>query len=169
MVDNITIDARALAELGDVCRRLGSTEFKRKVGTWLDAQGFVFLDEVKAEIVRSQTVDTRRLLNSFEKGTNGNVWRINNGGLELHVGTNVKYAEYVNSGHSTTPSGVSQRWVPGVWNGDKFTYVQGAQTGMLLREKWVEGTHYFDNAVAIFDRMFGESLDRNLQQWLSDF
>lgn len=169
MADKITIDGKEFKDLQRTFEKLGSAEFKKEVGIWLEAEAFIFSDEIKAEIIRTKTVDTRRLLNSFDKSKDGNVWRIKRGGLELRVGTNVKYAAAVNDGHSTTPKGISQRWVPGVWEGDKFTYTKGAKTGMLLREKWVEGTHYFDNAVKVFEKMFGKSLDKNLARWLDKF
>lgn len=34
---------------------------------WLEAMGYQFLDIVQDEIIRTKTVDARRLLNSFQK------------------------------------------------------------------------------------------------------
>lgn len=148
---------------------------RKEYALWLEAMGMEFLDLIQDEIIRTGTVDTRRLLNSFGKGTasssiasggSDHVWELSEGGLSLLVGTNVDYAAYVNDGHWTNPSGVSQRWVPGYWKGERFFYDPGATTGMLLKQKWVEGTYYWDNAFAIFERMFTKSLDRKLKEWL---
>lgn len=141
---------------------------------WLEAMGFEFLDLIQDEIIRTGTVDTRRLLNSFGKGTasssigggSDHVWEMHEGGLSLLVGTNVDYAWYVNDGHYTNPQGVDRRWVPGYWKGDRFFYDASAKTGMMLKQKWVEGTHYWDNALAIFEKIFAKSLDRRLQEWI---
>ena len=35
---------------------------------WLEGMGYQFLDIVQDEVIQTQTVDTRRLLNSFHKG-----------------------------------------------------------------------------------------------------
>ena len=58
-----------------------------------DAMGYTFLGEVRTEILRQQLVDTRLLVNSFQKGATDNVWtrsRANRTALE--VGTTVEYA-----------------------------------------------------------------------------
>lgn len=64
----------------------------QNVALWLEASGFQFLEEVQNQIISLAVVDTRRLLNSFDKGGDGNVWRSSDGGLVLEVGTNVHYA-----------------------------------------------------------------------------
>lgn len=141
---------------------------KEEIKLWGEAMAFDFLDEVQNEIIRTQTVDTRRLLNSFGKGDSDNVWRISKGGLSLEVGTNVEYASYVNDGHFTVNpnSGKDRRWVPGYWKSDKFVYDKSAKTGMLLTIKWVDGTGYWDSAKFIFEKMFAKSLEKKLQSWM---
>jgi hypothetical protein len=144
-------------------------DFLDNLELWLEAMGMEFLDLVQDEIIRTETVDTRLLLNSFQKGGNGNYWTISNGGLTLDVGTNVYYASYANDGHFTVDpnSGKDRRWVPGRWNGDRFIYdPDERETGMLLKMTWVDGTNYWDNALAIFERVFQKSLDIKLQEWL---
>ncbi|WP_404407729.1 HK97 gp10 family phage protein [Jeotgalibacillus malaysiensis] len=138
---------------------------------WLDASGMEFLDIIQDEIIRTETVDTRRLLNSFDKGDSENVWNISKGGLSLEIGTNVDYASYVNDGHNTVSlsSGKDRRWVPGYWQGDRFVYDPGADTGMLLKQQWVDGSYYWDNALAIFEKMFSKSMERQLEKWLGQF
>ncbi|WP_252503275.1 HK97 gp10 family phage protein [Sporosarcina sp. Marseille-Q4943] len=143
-------------------------ELRAEFALWLDAMGLEFLDLIQDEIIRTNTVDTGRLLNSFGKGDKDNVWSISEGKLSLDIGTNVEYASYVNDGHFTIdPSkGLDRRWVPGVWKGKRFEYTPGADTGMLLKFTWIDGTHYWDNAFAIFERMFEKSLERRFQEWL---
>ncbi|MBU8575996.1 HK97 gp10 family phage protein [Bacillus pumilus] len=135
---------------------------------WLEAMGYQFLDIVQDEIIRTKTVDARRLLNSFQKGDRENVFSMDSGGLTLDVGTNLEYASYTNDGHFTIDPSKNQdrRWVPGRWVGDRFEYDPNAETGMLLKFQWVEGTGYWDNAISIFEQMFEQSLDRKLQQWI---
>lgn len=133
---------------------------------WLEAMGMDFLDLIQDEIIRTGTVDTRLLLNSFQRGDENNVWEMHEGGLSLEIGTVTNYASYVNDGHWTNKKGQSSRWVPGVWIGDRFEYSPGSKTGMLLKQKWVEGSHYWDNAFAMFESIFEKSLDRRLQEWI---
>lgn len=141
-------------------------ELKEEYSSWLGAMGMEFLDLIQDEIIRTGTVDTRRLLNSFNKGDGDGVWEMHEGGLSLLIGTNVNYAAYVNDGHWTNKQGVPVRWVPGYWQGDRFVYDPGANTGMGLKQQWVEGTGYWDNALAMFEKLFAKSLDRRLQEWL---
>lgn len=158
--------------LNHLMRRLEQAtngELKEQFGLWLEAMGMEFLDLIQDEIIRTETVDTRRLLNSFDKGNGQNVWQLSHGGLTLEVGTNVEYAQAVNDGHWTTPNGVAQRFVPGHWSGSRFNYDPSANTGMVLRRRFVQGKHYWDSALAIFDKMFEKSLEKKLQQWLDTF
>lgn len=128
----------------------------------LEAEGYDLLRLVQEAIIRYQAVDYRRLLNSFDKGGDGNVWRVSNGGLTLEIGTNVKYAEAVNDGHNQ-----KRRWVPGVWQGDRFIYQKGAKTGMMLTEKFVSGRPYWDDALDIFEKMFYVDTRKFSQQWFN--
>jgi hypothetical protein len=157
MSGEIRIDSSSLKRF---LKALDGHDLGKEVPRWLEANGFQFLEEVQREIIRLGVVDTRRLLGSFTKGGGENIWQISNGGLTLLVGTNVKYAQYVNDGHKQ-----HKRWVPGYWQGDKFTYSPGSNTGMLLHEKRVEGKPYWDNGVIIFERMFEESFRRKLEEW----
>jgi len=143
--------------------------FKAEVANWLQEKGLDFLDIVQRQIIETDTIDTERLLNSFKIGTKDNVWITSSDGLSLEVGTNVEYAVWVNSGHWTTPKGVSQRWVPGSWSGNKFTYDPNATTGMMLKRKWVDGKHYWDSAQLIFSNMFDKDLDRKLDEWINSY
>jgi Bacteriophage HK97-gp10, putative tail-component len=134
-----------------------------QIGLWLEAMGMEFLDLIQDEIIRTETTDTRWLLNSFQRGHSENVWSISNGGLTLEVGTNVNYASFANDGHMQ-----NSRFVPGYWKGDRFVYEPSSNTGMMLSTKFVSGSHYWDNALAIFEKMFEKSLDKLLQRWLDE-
>lgn len=144
-------------------------EFNRELTKWMEAIGIDFLNQVRNEIIRKRVVDTRLLLNSFQKGSKGNVWKVSHGGLTLEVGTNVKYAKYVNDGHWTNKKGVSQRWVPGTWTGDTFKYDPSAKTGMLLKQKFIPGKHYWESASFVFQKMFDASLEKKMEEWMKKF
>lgn len=90
MASNFKIDTRELDKFFKKFKKVASKEFKKEVATWLEAMGFEFLDIIQDEIIRTKTVDTRLLLNSFQKGNGENIWKISNGGLTLEVGTNVE-------------------------------------------------------------------------------
>ncbi|OTQ85143.1 phage portal protein [Bacillus subtilis subsp. subtilis] len=143
---------------------------QRKYEQWLEAVGYEFIDIVQDEIIRTKTVDTRRLLNSFQRGDQDNIFSMTSGSLKLDVGTNLEYASYVNDGHFTIDPSKNQdrRWVPGRWKGEQFEYDPAAQTGMLLKFQWVDGSGFWDNAMAIFELMFERSLERKLQQWIDE-
>ncbi len=161
---NVKVDG--LDKLLKKLRKVTNGKLQRQFSIWLEAQGFELIDEIQNQIKRLGTVDTRRLLNSFDKGSGDSVWQIKNGGLTLLIGTNLKYASAVNDGHWTNPPGVKTRWIPGKWVGERFEYDPGADTGMLLKQQWVDGQPYWDSAIAIYKRLFAESFKRKFQQWL---
>ncbi|PER25434.1 HK97 gp10 family phage protein [Bacillus cereus] len=134
----------------------------QNVALWLEASGFQFLEEVQNQIISLAVVDTRLLLNSFTKGDGENVWRSSDGGLTLDVGTSVSYAKIVNDGHQQV-----RRFVPGRWEGHHFEYDPHAPTGMMLTAKFIEGRPYWDNAIAIYERMFQTAFDRQFRQWVN--
>ena len=92
--------------------RAAKGDFRKEMELYLEGVGFDFLRVVQDEIVRRKVMDSRQLLASFEKGGDGNVWSIEEGGLVLEVGTSVEYAGYVNDGHWTNTKGVERRFVP---------------------------------------------------------
>ncbi|TDQ35279.1 HK97 gp10 family phage protein [Aureibacillus halotolerans] len=141
----------------------------KQIKKWFEGIGYEFLAIVQDEIIRTGTTDTRALLHSFEYRDSANVYEFSRGGMELTVGTRLDYATYANDGHFTiNPStGKDRRWVPGRWKANgSFEYDPNAKTGMLLTLKWVDGSGYWDNAIAIYERMFKRSLEKKVQQWL---
>lgn len=149
--------------------RAAKGDFRKEMELYLEGVGFDFLRVVQDEIVRRRVMDSRLLLASFERGNDANVWELTDGGLTLEVGTNLTYAGYVNDGHWTNAKGVERRWVPGYWQGYRFIYDPQAKTGMLLKQHWVEGAHYFDSALRIYEKIFQESADAKLQGWLDKY
>lgn len=150
-------------------KQAASGDFRKELELFMQALGTDFLRVCEDEIIRRKVMDTRLLLASFHEGGDGNVWDVTDGGLTLEVGTNVSYAAYVNDGHWTNPTGVKTRFVPGTWEGDRFIYEPGAKTGMVLKQKWVEGAHYFDSAVRIFEKLFPDMLEKKLQEWTNKY
>lgn len=148
-------------------RDAANGDFKKALATFMQGLGNDFLEVIQNEILRRNVINTRNLLTSFSSGND--VWEIRDGGLTLEVGTNVEYAKYVNDGHWANPQGVESRFVPGRWQGDQFIYDPDAKTGMVLKQQWIEGSHYWDSAVRIFEKMFPGILDKKLQEWLDQY
>ena len=168
-MDTVAFDLSEIRAFFQSMERAAKGDFKKDMEEWLEAVGTDFLRVVQDEIVRRKVLDTRLLLNSFTKGDGGNVWELSDGDLTLEVGTNVEYAGYVNDGHWTNPKGVQRRWVPGYWEGDRFIYDPSAKTGMLLKQHWVEGAHYFESALRIYEKMFQTEAENKLQEWLERY
>ena len=59
--------------------------------------------------------------------------------------------------------------MPGHWNGDRFTYDPSSKEGMLLKQHWVEGSHYWESGLRILEKMFPKLLDRKLQEWIDRY
>lgn len=165
----VVIEDERLGRLIERLGQAGKDGFRRELMRFLDSLGEEFLRIVQDEIIRAGSVDTRLLVNSFQKGAGDGVFRLSEGSMTVEVGTNVDYASYVNDGHWTNGSGVATRWVPGTWDGGKFTYQPGSKTGMLLRQRWVEGSHYFDSAIRILDKMLPRLAEKKLEGWLEQY
>ncbi len=161
-----------MSKFREFFQKLGNAargDFRKEVELYLEGTGFDFLRVVQDEIKRRKVIDSRQLLTSFTKSADGNVWEISDGGFTLEVGTNLEYAEYVEIGHWTNPEGIQKRWVPGYWKGDIFTYDPAAKTGMLLRQHWVEGAHFFESAMRIYDKVFQADAEKKLQEWMDKY
>lgn len=152
-----------VSQLEDFARRCEAAQqdLKPYAAKTLDEIGEEFLDIVQAQIQGAGNVDTGVLLSSFSKGGAGNIYQLDMGGLTLTIGTNVKYAHWVNKGHPQRPG----RFVPGVWEGKHFRYIPGAKTGMVLKASMVKGSFYFDKSVQVLERMFPEMVDNAFEQF----
>lgn len=169
MPSDVNIDTKELEKFFDLLGKAAKGDFKRAMNEFLEGLGDEFLRIVQDEIIRRQVVDTRLLLASFHRGSNDNIWTANEGGLTLEVGTNLDYATYVNDGHWTCKQGQQKRFVPGVWSGGSFQYVAGARTGMILKQQWIEGAHYWESAIKILEKMYPKLLEAKLQEWLDQY
>ena len=143
--------------------------FKRELSLFLEGISLEFLRIIEDEIIRLKVMDTRLLLNSFHKGEDENVWRLSDSGLTLEVGTNVEYASYVNDGHWTCKKGEKMRFVPGYWSGNRFIYDSSAKSGMMLKQNWVKGAHYWESGLRILDKMLPGLIEAKLQQWINSY
>lgn len=160
-----------LTELENFVKHLhtASVEFKKDMAAFLDGVGFDMLQIIQDEIIRLDAVDTRLLLKSFHKGDSQNIYQLNKGDLTLTIGTNVEYAAFVNDGHWLNPQGVEKRFVPGYWSNGRFIYQRGAKTGMLLKQRYIDGKHYMEHAIDIMNVMFPQFIERKLEEWFSHY
>lgn len=167
--DVIQIDMSQYERFFEKLRQAGGANFKRDAQLFLEGLGNEFLRIIQDEIIRLQAVDTRLMLASFSKGDQNNSWKVSDGGLTLTVASTLDYAAWVNNGHWANPSGVRVRFVPGTWSGDRFVYQPGAKGGMILRQQWVEGYHYWESGVRILERMMPKLLDRLMKNWMQKY
>lgn len=151
----------------DKCTIAGGGEFKRQLASFLEELGERFLDIICDEIVRRGAVDTGRLLGSFQKDSS--VWVLSQGALTLEIGTDVEYAQFVNDGHWTCPSGEKMRFIHGYWSGGRFIYDANSDTGMMLKQKWVQGVHFWESGLKIVDEMIPHLVDRKIQEWIDGY
>jgi len=165
----VEIEVTEFREFFKRCREAARGDFRKECEQFLEALGFEFLRLIQDEIIRRKVMDTRLLLNSFHKDGDGNIWSLNVGDLTLEVGTNVHYAGYVNDGHWTNPEGVEYRFVPGSWDGDTFTHDPTAKGGIMLKQKWVPGSHYWESGLRILDQMIPGLLEEKLQEWFDNY
>lgn len=165
-MSSIEFDFSEFTAFFDNLDRTAKGSFKKELILFLEGLGNEFLRIVGDEIVRRKVTDSRQLLASFHKGDESNIWEIHDGGLSLEVGTSVDYAKYVEDGHWTNKKGVDRRFVPGYWEGDRFIYDPSAKSGMVLKQQWIEGKHYFQSALKILDTIYPGMLEVKLQEWL---
>lgn len=151
------------------CSSAGNGDFKRALSTFLEGIGLEFLRIIQDEIIRRKVIDTRHLLKSFHKGGGNNIWELSEGDVTLEVGTNASYATYVNDGHWTCEKGQAMRFVPGHWNGDRFIYDPNAKSGMMLKQKWVQGAHFWESGLKIIERMLPGLLEKKVADWMESY
>ena len=166
---HIDIDVSELQNFFARAERAAKGDFRKELELFLEGLGDEFLRVIQDEIERRKVMDSRLLLASFEKNTEGNIWKLEEGGLTLEIGTNFGFVKYVNDGHWKNPKGVEQRFVPGYWEGDRFIYDPSSKSGMVLKQDWVLGKPYFDSALRILDKMYPSLLEKKLQEWLDAY
>lgn len=155
------IDTGSLGDFAGQCKA-ASEDLKQYVPKVAKEAGEKFLDLVQANIEAAGNVDTRKLLRSFTRGGNGNIWRFSggDGAITLTIGTNIEYARYVNYGHRQTPG----RFVPGYIAGGRFRYQAGCSTGIVLKASFVPGSRYFDKAVDALRKELPEMMQISFDQ-----
>ena len=52
---------------------------------------------------------------------------------------------------------------------DRNIYTPGEKTGMVLKMKWVEGSHYWESSIRILEKLYPELLEKKLQSWLDEY
>ena len=167
--ESIRIDLSQFSTFFSRLQAAAKGDFKKDLELWIEALGVEFLSICEDEIMRRKVVDTRLLLNSFQKGGQENVWIWSDGKMKLEVGTNVEYAKYVNDGHWTCAKGEIGRFVPGDWQGDKFIYNPSAKTGMYLKQQWVTGKHYWESALRIMEKTYPQYLEKKFDEWIKKY
>lgn len=169
MSGHIELDVSDFRRFFSRLKSAASGDFRKELTTFVEGLGYEFLRVLQDEIIRRKVMDTRLLLASFEKGGQDGVWTLSDGDLTLEVGTNVKYAKWVNDGHKANPDGVASRFVPGHWQGDRFIYEPGAKEGMVLKQQFIRGKPYWDSALRIIERIYPDLLEAKLQAWLDRY
>lgn len=139
----VSIDASELRKFVEKMEKAGrGGEFKKELIRFLDSLGVEFLSKVQDFIINAESVDTRRLIESFEKGHKDNIFCDDR--LNLEVGSNVEYASYVNDGHHTSPKYVAPRFI--------------------------KGSHYFDDAVRHMEKdVIPKAMEEKMQEWLEKY
>lgn len=166
MTTHVKVDFSEFNGFMEKVRRAGKEdEFRKELAVFMEGIADQFLTYVQDEIIARKVTDTRLLLNSFQKSKDGNVYTISDNGMTIEVGTNVEYASCVNQGHWLNRKGVSTRFVPGYWKGDRFIYDPGAKTGMILKQKFIEGSHYFDHAIDDIEKDIPTFMNARVEEW----
>jgi len=165
---HIQIDLSEFKRFIEYCRR-AERNTTAALAIAMEMLGMDLLDTVTEYILSENIVDTRRLLSSFQRGDGDNVFVSSDGGLTLEVGTKLEYAKYVEDGHWTCKPGEIGRWVPGNWSGDRFIYDPGVKTGMYLKQRFIDGKHYFEHAVNIEQQMMPKFLEKELEKFIQEY
>ena len=90
---------------------------------------------IKGRAKMNTPVDTGRLRNAWN--------RTQPVGGSIEIYNNSEYAAHVEYGHRQ-----KKHWVPGYWSGNHFTYDPSAKTGMMVKDKFVEGAKMLHEAMA---------------------
>jgi hypothetical protein len=87
---------------------------------------------------------------------------------EITVGTALEYARYVEEGFTQRKG----QFVPGYWDDEKFVYVPGHPTGMILTGKRIPGVRFLARSEAevesIMDELVKEELDELARRLFPD-
>lgn len=176
----IEIDMSEFRAFFDRMEQAARGDLRREFETFLQGLGEEFLRIVQDEFInRNKNTGYGQLINSFTRDGANNIWRYEDDGLTLEVGSSLKYAGYVNDGHRTFDPAVTKhftlkngeqaRYVPGHFRGDRFIYDPSADEGMVLKYHWVEGLHFWEAALHAMERICPAVLEAKLQKWLDEY
>jgi hypothetical protein len=110
-----------------------------------------------AQTKKLTPVDTGNLRNNWELSQ---VYRKRDE-LYIVLFNPTEYASFIEDGHMQY-----SRWVPGEWRGDKFEYIPGAKTGMMLKEKWIPGHHMARISITKVERELPARYDRAFKEFV---
>lgn len=85
-------------------------------------------------------------------------------GYEVLLVNKMKYATWVNDGHSQRPG----RFIPGYWAGARrFVYVPNYPEGMILKKSWVQGKFFVEKGILSLNSVdeIEQIIMRELQKW----
>lgn len=176
----IEIDTSEFKTFFQRVEKAAQGDFKRDFQTFLEGIGEEFLRIVQDEFInRNKNTGYGQLVSSFTRDGANNIWRYEDDGLTLEVGSSLAYASYVNDGHRTFDpattshitlwNGEQARYVPGHWQGNRFIYDPSSDEFMILKYQWVEGLHFWEAALHAMERICPALLEAKLQQWLNDY
>lgn len=95
------MQVNGLKEFQELINKI-NTELEPQMEIWAEEIGIKMVQAVRKEIRARGLVDSRNMINSFMKGSNGNIWEISRGnGVSLEFGSNVDYAFYLEMGYVT--------------------------------------------------------------------
>lgn len=132
--------------------RVIKTDAPREYNKTLNQAGHLYLRNVALHT----PVDKGRLrasinLKNFQGKKEGVLRKISSDTIE--AGTNVEYALWVEKGYIQKP-----RWVPGYWKNGRFYYDSKANTGMMLKNRFIVGRHMFEKGKQETERQLPELL-----------
>lgn len=176
----VEIDMSEFREFFQRMEKAAQGDFRREFETFLEGLGEEFLGLVQDEFMkRNKNTGYAQLISSFTKSAAGNIWRYEDDGLTLEVGSSLEYAGYVNDGHRTLDpakgkyvtlwNGEKARYVPGYWQGNRFIYDPSSEEFMILKYHWVEGLHFWEAALHAMERICPAALEAKMQKWLDSY
>jgi len=134
---DLIVDFGEWQEFVDVLSSAG-LDFKKEAKIFLEGIGIEFLRRVQEQIEIKDNIETSLLIESFSVGNENNFWD-EYGNLKIEVGSTIKYADWVNTGHH------------------------------LKNGEWWEGSHYFDIAEQLMDKDMKKYVDAKFQLWLEEY
>ena len=120
-----------------------------------------FLTDQALKVLRRTVMKT-----PVDEGTLRNAWQVSKvfrrgNDFYIIVYNLMEYASFVEDGHRQ-----SKRWVPGKWNGKRFSYIQGSDEGMMLKNKWIKGVHMARIAITEVEMQLPKAYNAAFNKWV---